>query len=294
MNAPSPLQHPIIAQCPLCARTDASVYAAFPVMTWVKCACGLIYMRSAANYGVPAPAVGAPNLHYSSRLKRRISKSRHQILDALNHTRPGPLLDVGCALGYTLQAARELGLAASGVEIDEPAVEFCRKQGFDVKVGTLTHMPFEDGAFQIVTMKHVLEHTPDPRQALAEVQRVLRRDGALFIAVPHAGYRKALRDPQHAKFYQPTPTGAEGGHYIYYTPETLSRLLQSCGFEVVAVHPQLLHRSASMAQRFGQLLVSPFRWAAQQLLTALGVRKEFWLVAINRSPLVKAAEVLHS
>jgi SAM-dependent methyltransferase len=143
-------------------------------------------------------------------------------------------------------------------------------------------------------MKHVLEHTPDPRAALAEVQRVLRRGGALFIAVPHAGYRKAVRDPQHAKFYQPTPTGAERGHYIYYTPATLSRLLASCGFEVVRVHPHLLHRHASLASRFGQVLLMPLRWAAQQLLTAISARKEFWLVAVNRSPMSEPANVVRS
>jgi SAM-dependent methyltransferase len=282
MNSAPPLQHTIMAQCPLCARTDAATYAAFPVMTWVRCRCGLIYMRSAADYGVAIAAAGAPNLHYSRRLRRRISKSRHQILDALNHTRPGALLDIGCALGYTLQAARELGLDASGVEIDEAAVEFCRAQGFDVQVGTLSHLPFEADRFQIITMKHVLEHTPDPRQALAEVRRILKPGGALFIAVPHAGYRRAVRDPQHAKFYQPTPTGAEGGHYIYYTPATLTQLLASCGFEVVRVHPHLVHRSAPAPLRLLQYLLAPLRWAAQQVLSALALRKEFWLVAVRR------------
>jgi SAM-dependent methyltransferase len=283
MNDAAPIQHTIIAQCPLCARTDAVAYATFPVMSWVRCRCGLVYMRSAADYGVPVASVGAPNLHYSRRLRRRISKSRHQILDALNHTTPGPLLDVGCALGYTLQAARQLGLEACGVEIDEAAVRFCREQGFDVQAGTLTHMPFDAARFQIVTMKHVLEHTPDPRRALAEVSRVLRPDGALFIAVPHAGYRKAMRDPQHAKFYQPTPSGAEGGHYIYYTPATLSQLLAGCGFEVVQVHPQLVHRAAPLPLRLLQYLVAPVRWAAQQLASTLAIRKEFWLVAVRRA-----------
>jgi SAM-dependent methyltransferase len=277
------LQHTIIAQCPLCGRTDAPVYAAFPVMTWVHCRCGLIYMRAAADYGVPVSHAGAPNLHYSRRLRRRISKSRHQILDALNHSAPGPLLDVGCALGYTLQAARTLGLEACGVEIDAAAVKFCREQGFDVQVGTLTHMPFEAGRFQIITMKHVLEHTPDPLTALAEVRRLLRPAGALFIAVPNAGYRKALRDPQHAKFYQPTPTGAEGGHYIYYTPETLGQLLDKAGFEVVQVHPHLIHRGVPLPLRLLQFVLAPFRYLAQQLASALGVRKEFWLVALPRA-----------
>lgn len=39
-------------------------------------------------------------------------------------------------------------------------------------------------------MKQVLEHTPDPRRALAEVHRLLRPEGALFVAIPDARYQK--------------------------------------------------------------------------------------------------------
>jgi SAM-dependent methyltransferase len=129
----------------------------------------------------------------------------------------------------------------------------------------------------------VLEHTPDPRAALAEVRRLLRPGGALFIAVPHAGYRKAVRDPQHAKFYQPTPTGAEGGHYIYYTPATLGRLLEQAGFALAQVHPHLVHRMAPAPLRVLQYVLAPFRWLAQRLASGLGLRKEFWLVAVSRT-----------
>ena len=44
---------------------------------------------------------------YNAKIRRRIQKSRSQILDVLNHVEPGPLLDVGCARGSTLRAAEE-------------------------------------------------------------------------------------------------------------------------------------------------------------------------------------------
>jgi SAM-dependent methyltransferase len=282
MESASAAHRIVIGACPLCGGASATPYASFPELLWVKCACGLIYMHSALDTGNSPPPGDAINQRYEQRLRRRVSKSRHQILDVLNFVAPGPCLDIGCSLGYTLRAAVELGLAASGLEISEAAARVCREQGYDVRVGSMTSMPFAAGQFQIVTMKHVLEHTPQPRAALGEVRRVLRSGGGLFIAVPHARYRKAVRDPQTCRFFLPSGHGPVGGHFIYYTPATLSRLLQEEGFTVVSVHPQRVHRRSSGPQRLLQRLVAPLRWAGQRLVYGLGLKKEFWLVAVKR------------
>jgi SAM-dependent methyltransferase len=273
----------VIAACPLCGATAATRYAIFPELLWVKCECGLVYMRSALDTGNSPPlGESAVNQRYRQRLRRRISKSRHQILDVLNFVAPGPFLDIGCSLGYTLRAAVDLGLTASGLEISEAAARVCREQGYDVRVGTMTSLPFESGQFQIVSMKHVLEHTPVPRAALREVRRVLKDGGGLFIAVPHGHYRKAVRHPQTCRFFLPSGHGPESGHFIYYTPATLSRLLQEEGFTVVSVHPQRVHRHARPPLRLLQTLSAPLRWAGQRLMYGLGLKKEFWLVAVKR------------
>ncbi len=277
----------LLPQCPLCRGEDATSHAAYPEHTWVRCSCGLIYKRGARRAAHDARiydpdyfrAGDAKHAHaYDRHTARRVAKSRRQILDALNHTAPGPVLDVGCSLGYTLQAARELGLESAGIDIAPFAVEACRKRGHRAELGGLDRMPFADGAFAVVTMKHVLEHTPDPRTALAEARRVLRPGGALFIAIPHAGYHKAVRDPLRSRFYRPDcPGGTE--HFVYYTPATLSCLLTDCGFRVARVHPHLQHRLARPLGRFLRGLAAPFRALAGRIADALGLRKEFWLVA---------------
>lgn len=280
----SSLQPVVLAACPLCARADARVLARHPELTWVQCGCGLVYKRSE----LPDPAAaqfyedgyfgaGEQGRRYTQRTRRRIQKSRNQILDALNFTTAGPLLDIGCSVGYTLVAARELGLAPTGSDLSQYAVKTCREQGFRAEVGKLSRLPFADGEFAIVTMKHVLEHTPDPRAALREVRRVLRPGGAVFIAIPHAGYGKAVRDPQSSGYYLPAAHGRE--HFVYYTPATLSRLLAEEDYRVRAVHPRLLHRSAGLSRQVGECLVAPLRWVGQRLAGALALRKEFWLVA---------------
>ena len=274
------------AACPLCASPDAEGYARHATVLWVKCSCGLVYKQWTAEQA-PAPRPFDPaSTAYSRRWRHRVAKSREQIRDVLNYVAPGPLLDIGCSLGYTLRAAQELGMASTGLEYDPGVAAFCRSKGYTVEVGSMIAMPFADSAFQIVVMKHVLEHTPDPRAALREVRRVLRPGGGLFIAVPFGGYHRAVRNPARHKFYQ--PSDPDTGHAIYYTPETLTRFLAEEGYRVAHVHPQLLHRSAGMPRKLAQLLTAPLRWSIERLRDLARVRKEFWLVAIRAAASLQA------
>jgi SAM-dependent methyltransferase len=293
MNSDQPL---VFAQCPLCAApsSTAAVIAAFPELTWVRCTCGLIFKRSE----IPDPAAGDfyesgyfgtgdQGRRYTERRRRRVQKSRNQILDLLNHAPRASLLDIGCSMGYALQAARELGLAATGMDISGFAVRQCQSLGFRAEQGELGNLPFANGEFGLVTMKHVLEHAPDQRAALREVHRVLAVGGGVFIAVPHGDYGKAARRPLQSKQYRPERHGRE--HFVYYTPVTLSKLLAEEGFCVARVNPALMHRQAPFARRIGELLVAPWRALGQAVADAANLRKEFWLVAIKQPVVQNAA-----
>ncbi len=47
-------------------------------------------------------------------------------------------------------------------------------------------LPFRDGAFDAIISNHSLEHVSDLAGTMREIGRVIRRDGALFVAVPDA------------------------------------------------------------------------------------------------------------
>lgn len=271
----------VMPACPVCGTTRCTDYVEHPEVLWVRCDCGLIYKRA------QVPALAEPNLYqetyftggvYLRRRWRRIQKSRHQLLDALNHSAGGASLDIGCSTGYVLEAARALGLEPAGTDVSEFAAQFCRERGFEARQGTMTALPFADARFAIVTMKHVLEHTPDPRAALREVRRVLRPEGVLFIAVPDPRYGRAVRNPRGSRFYGPRRSKQ---HFIYYTPDTLARLLSEEGFRTVRVNPAIVHRRARPALRALQIATWPLRAAGQWLADALRLRKEFWLTAVR-------------
>ena len=171
-----------------------------------------------------------------------------------------------------------LGMTAVGVDVSQVAVDYCRGLGFTAEVATLESLPFADRSFSVVVMKHVLEHTRHPEAALREARRVLKQGGALFIAVPHAGYRKAVADPARSAFYRPDSSGGVE-HWIYFTPETLARILKASHFDVACTHPALLHRKAGLLRGVLDGVLWAPKFVFGQLRTQLALRKEFWTVA---------------
>jgi 2-polyprenyl-3-methyl-5-hydroxy-6-metoxy-1,4-benzoquinol methylase len=122
----------------------------------------------------------------------------------------GRLLDVGCGDGARLLRMRELGWRVTGTDLDERALEQARRAGLDVKQGTLAEQHFPSGAFDAVTLSHVIEHVPDPLETLRECRRVLALDGVVMVVTPNAesmgharwGARwRGLEPPRHLQVF---------------------------------------------------------------------------------------------
>lgn len=265
------------------------------VTEWVRCRCSLVYKRSEpADWSATLHSLGDASdtpeaAHYDEayfdrydrRRRHRIAKSRRQIRDALEVAPAGDLLDVGCSLGYAMEAARSLGLAASGVDLAPHALARCRQLGFEAREGTLENLPFDDESFAVVVLKHVFEHTSAPRAALAELWRVTVDGAALFFAVPNALYFKAANSPATSRFFR----GEAGrAHQVYWSPATLSRLLEEEGFRVASLHPRLWHTRGPLLLRAAEALALPLRLPLRAAADVLGLRKEFWLVATREPP----------
>lgn len=99
------------------------------------------------------------------------------------------VLDVGMGPGFlTFDLAPivgERGLAA-GVDSSPVMVDLARKRcegrgPCEFKLGDATQLPFGDANFDVVVSTQVYEYVPDMPRALAEVHRVLRPNGRVFI-----------------------------------------------------------------------------------------------------------------
>jgi SAM-dependent methyltransferase len=152
--------------------------------------------------------------------------------------RPGDLLDVGSHCGFFLRRARERGWRTTGVEPSPVSASLAREQfALDVKVGSLEQARFPSCSFDVVTLIDVLEHVGNPRPLLAEVARVLRSGGLLFVKVPNVRYTLAKH-----RILGRIPGALEDTfdareHLVHYSARTLAHMVARAGFalEVVTV-----------------------------------------------------------
>jgi len=98
--------------------------------------------------------------------------------------RGGHVLDAGCGSGRTLLELVPYG-RVSGIELNEDAAEVARGRGeFDVRIGRLEELPWDQDTFDLITCLDVIEHTPDDVVTLRELRRVSRPGAWLLITVP--------------------------------------------------------------------------------------------------------------
>jgi SAM-dependent methyltransferase len=94
-------------------------------------------------------------------------------------------------------------------------MEMNPKSAEDIR-GSVLDIPFGEASFESTMCLEVLEHVADPARALAELHRVLKPGGHLYLTTPQMWYAH----------YEPHD-------YFRYTDHGLRHLLAQAGFEVL-------------------------------------------------------------
>lgn len=96
-------------------------------------------------------------------------------------------LDLGAGNGVYAIRARENGAIACSVDLSIYACESIKKRekGVLAAQGDAEKIPFKDESFDLIFCIQVMEHIPYPEDMIAEVHRVLKNDGLLFLTAPN-------------------------------------------------------------------------------------------------------------
>ena len=159
-------------------------------------------------------------------------------------------LDVGCAMGYVVEALRELGIDAEGVDVSQYAVEHAAPgaRGHVRQGNLLGRLPFDAGRFDVVSAFETLEHLPPdavPR-AVAELRRVTA--GWVMATIPSFG---------------PNRHGPGGWLDVKVRPERLDYYRSLCpGYDGPVPHDDI-YRDANGEPIEGHLTMASFNWWTQ-------------------------------
>ena len=142
----------------------------------------------------------------------------------------GNLLEVGCAMGFFLSKARERGYVPYGLELNKHTCEAARKLVGDTVYNIdLFDAKFSSGMFDVIYMRDVIEHIPNPKPFLDELNRIAR-PGAVIVLETHNidGLIYKLVGKRHTVVF-----GFE--HPVHWSPRSIGRALERSGFRPEAV-----------------------------------------------------------
>lgn len=222
---------------------DRVAFSQRPPLRVVQCVeCGLVYRNPVerpaelhAIYGEDAPTTEVLRaLHETQRESYAAQASRLTSVAG----RLGSGIEVGSYVGAFLAAAHDEGWQFSGVDVNPSTNAFTRSLGFEVFDGTIETLD-EDRRADAVTIWNCLDQLPAPAVAIRSARRHLVPDGVLAVRVPNGACYAALRPHLDSPFGAVARTVLAENNllsfpYRYgFTPGSLQRLLESCGFEVV-------------------------------------------------------------
>ncbi len=230
--------------CPLCGGEHAPYGAAgcmshplwvegLPqVMKWHRCAdCGHTFTAGYFDDDALELLYGGTNddQRPGHDAERKRFVWAQTVADIARHAPPpATWLDVGFGDGSAIFVAAEFGFTVSGIDVRESVVADMVALGYDA-----THDAVEcygGGPFDVVTMFDILEHTPFPRDVLANVARLVAPGGLLAVSAPNAdceSWRLLTEAGQN-------PYWSEIEHFHNFTRQSLAALLSDAGFTPIS------------------------------------------------------------
>ena len=102
------------------------------------------------------------------------------------------ILDVGCGTGTHLELYQRYQCHLFGLDLSPAMLEVARKRlagSAQLDLGDATHMPYENGKFDLVICMLTLHEMPPASRPLVieEIQRVLNQNGRILLIDYHTG-----------------------------------------------------------------------------------------------------------
>lgn len=260
--------------CIICEVKDYETWAVHGSYRAVKCRrCGLVWIN---------PHLSGEGLrkyyddYIGMRMREDIKMKQREIQYKIDATfiesfvSSGRVLDVGCSGGFFLNTLSN-SFEKYGIDIDPKAIDYARKNfpfGKNVNCQSIEEVQFPDKYFDLIVMRGVIEHLPDPKSAIKKVSELLK-DGKYFYiaATPNVNSFCANLYREKWNLFHPVR------HIWYFSAETLEKLCRPFGLRLICRYYPYEETPYSNIER-----------DHEEVLEALRAKKEGRFASIGRSP----------
>jgi len=238
-------QYAQYVKCPVCANDGGHTVLMFEkdMFKYYRCKkCSLVFMNPRLN-NVATSAFYNSNVNEiyneikfdavteSTMRDNCINVENLKILELVkNSQNKGDLLEIGCAKGYFLKHAKDAGYKVWGIELNKKNCAVAKEMLGDTILDIdLNSVHFNNGMFDVVYMRDVIEHLPDPTNLFLELNRIMKPNAILFIDTHNIdGLINSIVREKHVVVF-----GFE--HPTHWSPSSLKALFSKTGFECKTV-----------------------------------------------------------
>ncbi|WP_306643955.1 class I SAM-dependent methyltransferase [Sanyastnella coralliicola] len=201
--------------------------------------CGLIYQNK--RFSQEALHQLYPNTYIPTKINKAKEMANHKfafhidwIKKHMGNKKNPSLLDVGTRYGVLPNLLRREKIDAFGIEMNLKCVQAAGNSGMEeVYLGTVDSLnnvmnSRTQKQIDAVAMFDLIEHLLDPKGDLEEIAKFQPKGGKLFIStmdISSMGYKVFGKDWYYL----------HGQHTFYFTPQTITKLLESAGYRVVSI-----------------------------------------------------------
>lgn len=140
------------------------------------------------------------------------------------------LLEIGSGLGH-LVGQLEDSFDTYGMDVNYWAVNQSKSiaNKSSLQTASAQELPYKDNSFNVVIIKHIVEHLPEPKRAVAEIGRVTETGGTLILATPNVdSLLKPWKGEKWVGYQDPT-------HISLKKPAEWLSFIKEAGFEIQRV-----------------------------------------------------------
>jgi SAM-dependent methyltransferase len=169
--------------------------------------------------------------------KERGARDAFKFASKYINCKTGSYLDIGCGSGSVLYFFKKAGWKVKGLELSPVFAEHVKKAlDIDVRVSNFLDYGIPEEKYDLVSLRHVLEHLPDSNLAMRKISDLLTDDGYAHFEFPNIKSLSHRLQRFRNKFrfirkkYKP---GYAPGHCNEFSKRSFKFLLNKTGFELV-------------------------------------------------------------